>query len=300
MNSVVKASSYILAHTPDMVIHNGTTQTTERIVNPDSEYLVKLPEHLRKFDEALNYLPNQTYIGNISPEELGKVELPWFNKPMTDAKRFGTFGEIMPQEEYLMLMQVCDVFDLLKLEKSFVEATLPAFKDHPLMGEDIIQRVKEGVELSEIEHFVNDEHAEALYHDGKLVGYVKKAHDVDSNLSAHIIHENLVSKASCVLSLLHLAKNAGIDKGEIDYVIDCSEEACGDMNQRGGGNFGKAAAEIAGFTNASGCDVRGFCAAPTHALINAAALVASGTYDNVVVAAGGDVKRSTGGSITTS
>ena len=39
MNSVLKAAGYILAHTPDMVIHNGTTQTTERVVNPDSEYL---------------------------------------------------------------------------------------------------------------------------------------------------------------------------------------------------------------------------------------------------------------------
>ena len=47
MNSVIKGSSYILAHAPDMVIHNGSTQTTERIVNPSSEYLVKLPDHIR-------------------------------------------------------------------------------------------------------------------------------------------------------------------------------------------------------------------------------------------------------------
>ncbi len=39
MNSVIKGASYVLAHTPDMVLYNGTTQTTERIVNPDSEYL---------------------------------------------------------------------------------------------------------------------------------------------------------------------------------------------------------------------------------------------------------------------
>ncbi len=287
MNSVVKATSYVLVHTPDMIMQNGTTQTTEKIVNPGSEYLKKLPEHIRDYKAAVNYYPNQTYIGNMTPEELGAIEMPWYEKPMTDAKRYGKLGEIMPQEEYLMLMQVCDVFDLLKLEKNFVEATLPAFKAHPLMSDDIIARVKAGVELSEIEHFVNDEHAEPLFHDGKLVGYVKRAHDVDANLNAHIIHENLVSKASCVLSLLHLINNAGLDKNSIDYVIDCSEEACGDMNQRGGGNFAKAAAEIAGFSNASGSDVRGFCAAPTHAMIIAAGLVASGTYENVVVAAGG-------------
>ena len=36
------------------------------------------------------------------------------------------------------------------------------------------------------------------------------------------------------------------------------------MNQRGGGNFAKAAAEVAGFVNATGSDVRGFCAGPAH------------------------------------
>ena len=74
---------------------------------------------------------------------------------------------------------------------------------------------------------------------------------------------------------------------EIDYVIDCCEEACGDMNQRGGGNFAKAAAEIAGLNNATGSDTRGFCAGPTHAFISAASLVKAGTYKHVVVVAGG-------------
>ena len=47
MNSVIKGASYVLVHTPDMVLYNGTTQTTERVVNPDSEYLKAVPEHLR-------------------------------------------------------------------------------------------------------------------------------------------------------------------------------------------------------------------------------------------------------------
>jgi hypothetical protein len=83
-----------------------------------------------------------------------------------------------------------------------------------------------------------------------------------------------------------IAKN-NINKEDIDYVIDCSEEACGDMNQRGGGNFAKACAEVAGLINSTGSDVRGFCAAPTHALIQAASLVKAGTYKNVIVSAGG-------------
>ena len=99
--------------------------------------------------------------------------------------------------------------------------------------------------------------------------------------------ENIACKASSVLALLHAVKAAGIDKADVEYVIDCAEEACGDMNQRGGGNFAKAAAEIAGLVNASGSDLRGFCAAPTHAMIEAASLVKAGSYKTVVVTAGG-------------
>lgn len=101
------------------------------------------------------------------------------------------------------------------------------------------------------------------------------------------MHENLMSKATSVLALLYAVRNAGIEKADVEYVIDCAEEACGDMNQRGGGNFAKAAAEVAGLVSASGSDARGFCAAPTHALIEAAALVKSGAYKCVAVTAGG-------------
>ncbi len=175
----------------------------------------------------------------------------------------------------------------MKLYKAFVAKYKEKFAANPIISEDIIEKVVEGAELSEIEHFVNEEHAEGLYHEGALVGCVKKAHDIDVNLSAHVMHENLMSKSSSVLALLYAVKNAGIEKSKVEYVIDCAEEACGDMNQRGGGNFAKAAAEIAGLVNATGSDCRGFCAAPTHAVIEAAALVASGAYKTVVVTSGG-------------
>jgi hypothetical protein len=59
------------------------------------------------------------------------------------------------------------------------------------------------------------------------------------------------------------------------------------MNQRGGGNFAKSIAEIAGLQAATGCDVRGFCAGPTHAFINGASIVKANTHKYVVVLAGG-------------
>jgi len=287
MNSVIMGTGYTLVHVPDMVINNGTTQTTERIVNPGSEYMEKLPHHLRSYEDAVGYMPNQTYIGNMTPEELASAEQPWYGKRMEKAERFGKFGEIMPEDEFLLLMQACDSFDLVFLSREFVTETKSKLEKHPLIEEAILSRIKDGVDDDEVERFVAEEHAEPLYYMNKLVGYVKRAHDVDPNLSAHVIHENIASKATCVLSLLHVIRQSGVAKEAIDYVIDCSEEACGDMNQRGGGNFAKAAAEIAGLTSASGCDVRAFCAAPAHAIIHAMSLVSAGVYENVIVAAGG-------------
>ncbi len=287
MKSVIKGTGYILAHTPDMVLHNGTTQTTERIVNPDSEYLKELPNHLRTYEQVLAYWPNQVYIGNKTPDELAEVAQPWCDKDCDVNARYGQFGQIMPQEEFLLLMQACDVFDLVKLDKNFVAAHKEALAANEIMDEAIMARITEGVEAEEIAHLVNDEHAEGLYHNNVLVGCVKRAHDIDVNLSAHVMHENLVSKASSVLAMLHAVKNAGIEKSDVEYVIDCCEEACGDMNQRGGGNFAKAAAEIAGLSGATGSDARGFCAGPAHAIVEGASLVAAGAYKTVMITAGG-------------
>ncbi|MDO5707550.1 MAG: glycine/sarcosine/betaine reductase complex component C subunit beta [Andreesenia angusta] len=284
---VLKGAGYILAHTPDMIIHNGTTQTSERIVNPDSEYLKKLPEHIRSFEEVVSYPPNQTYIGNITPEELAGYEAPWQDKKVENADRFGKLGEIMPEDEFIGLMQISDAFDLVMLEESFVNDVREKLEKHPLIGDDLISKLKPGVELSAIEAQINEHGAEAIYAGGKVVGCVKRAHEIDANLTAHVMFENLVVKASGVLSLLNLLAKNDLDPADVEYVIECSEEACGDMNQRGGGNFAKAIAEMTGCVNATGSDTRGFCAAPTHSLIEAAALVKSGVFKNVVIVAGG-------------
>jgi hypothetical protein len=291
MESVIKACSYILVHTPDMVLHNGTTQTTEMQVNPESEYLKQIKQHIRSYEDAVSYLPNQTYIGNMTPEELAEYDAPWHDKKAEKAQRQGKFGEIMPQDEFIGLMYICDVFDLIKLEKEFAQTIKDKLDAHKLIAPEHIEKLDKAEEKEIIEKLINEEHSEPLYHMGEVVGCVKRAHDIDANLSAHVMFENLVSKASSVLSLMHLVNNAGIEKDEIEYVIDCCEEACGDMNQRGGGNFAKAAAEIAGLSNATGSDTRGFCAGPAHALIQAASLVAAGTYKNVVVTAGGSTAK---------
>ncbi len=283
---VTKAAGYVLVHTPDMIIHNGTTQTVERQANPESEYLKKLPEHLRKFEEVVNYAPNQAYIGNMTPEQLGGIAEPWCANPVAGTRE-GKLGEIMPQDEFIAMLKLADAFDLVKLDKAFVAAVKPKIEAHPLFSAEEAAKLGEGEDMAVIEEFVTKHHSEALYHDFKMVGCVKKAHDVDVNLNAHVMFENLVVKASGILAFKHLIAKNKIDPASIEYVIECSEEACGDMNQRGGGNFAKSIAEGVGAVNATGSDTRGFCAAPTHALIQAAALVKSGVYESVVIVAGG-------------
>lgn len=110
---VIKGTSYVLVHAPDMIMQNGTTQTTERALNPDSEYLKEAPKHIRKFDEVVNYLPNQVYIGNKTPDDLRAVPQPWSDpdKYLTNASRVGKYGEIMPENEFIGLMKICDAFE---------------------------------------------------------------------------------------------------------------------------------------------------------------------------------------------
>ncbi|NLA71289.1 MAG: glycine reductase [Clostridiaceae bacterium] len=291
MNSVMKGAGYILVHTPDMVLHNGTTQTTERIVNPDSEYLKQIKAHLRPYSRVRAYYPNQTYIGNVTPFELAEVQGPWQDLECPVDERYGSFGEIMPQDEFYLLINAVDEFELVYMDKGFVNKTKSKLEKDPIIGSFILDRIPEGVEQSKLRHMVDNEGADGLYMGDEIVGAVRRAHDIDVNLSAHVMLENLVSKASSALALLYAVKNAGISPDEVEYTIDCSEEACGDMNQRGGGNFAKATAEIAELSRSTGSDVRGFCAAPAHAVMIAASLVKAGTFKAVAVTAGGSTAK---------
>ncbi|WP_102399902.1 glycine/sarcosine/betaine reductase complex component C subunit beta [Haloimpatiens massiliensis] len=282
---VLKKAAYVLVNTPDMVIHNGTTQMLEREQNPDSEYLKAIKSHLRSYEQVVGYAPNQTYIGNMTPEELSNTAKPWHTANVEGASRFGKFGEIMPQDEFYALMKIVDVFDLVLLEESFVEGIKGKIEAHELL-KDKVGALK-GAEMADIEKAVNQNGAEGLYQDGKLVGCVKRAHEFDSNLSAEFMLENLAVKASGVLAAMYITKELDLPVEEVGYIIECSEEAVGDMNQRGGGNLAKSVGEIAGFKGATGIDMRGFCAGPSHALINAASLVKSGMFKHVLVVAGG-------------
>lgn len=287
---VLKGAGYVLVNTPDMIIQNGSTCQTERVVNPDSEFLKEVGKHIRSFDEVVKYLPNQVYIGNVSPQELENYEMPFTNHSYEEGKADGKMGKIVKQDVFIALLQMSDAFDLVKLSEEFVNEIKPVIeKEYPIL-EPYFGHLK-GSDISNAQELFDTHMAEALYHDGKVCGYIKAAHDIDVNLSAHTMFENLVVKASGILAAVELVTKNDINRDDIDYVIECSEEACGDVNQRGGGNFAKSIAEIVGLQNATGSDTRGFCAAPIHSLIEASALVKSGVYKNVMVVAGGSTAK---------
>ena len=61
---------------------------------------------------------NQTYIGNMHPDELGQHPQPWVDTTVDGLnERVGKYGEIMPEDEFYMLMQCVDVFELVMLDK---------------------------------------------------------------------------------------------------------------------------------------------------------------------------------------
>lgn len=152
-------------------------------------------------------------------------------------------------------------------------------------------KLDEGMAIEDIKRMVGEHTAEGLYENGNLIGCVKQAHATDENLSAHTMLENIATKASGIFAAWCMAGLDGIDMKDVEYILECSEEAAGDVNQRGGGNIAKAVGEKSGCINASGSDVRGFCAAPVHALLHGAALVASGIFKNVLVLSGGSVPK---------
>ena len=290
-NVAIKGASYCLDFTPELAFHYGNTTHLEHIAKPDSEFLAAIPGLAQTYDQASRYAPNLAYIGALTLEDFESRPQPWFEKLEPASVRFGKYGEIMPEDEFLGLMDLCDVFDIIWLEKGFADKVREKLANHPLITETQLKHLEAGHDASEIETEVKEHHALPLYFEGKVAGCARRGHEVDECLSAHVLMENIACKAGAVLSLLHLIKNAGLTPADVDFIVECSEEAVGDMSQRGGGNMAKSIGESAGCVNCSGFDVRGFCAGPTAALITSAGMVASGIRKNVVVLAGGAIPK---------
>jgi len=276
---VITGASQVLAHVPSFARHGSKPR---RELPKNAEMAARFTAALRGFEAAAAYPPHQAWLGNVHPRDL--PVRPW-TSTKAPPTRTGRFGEIMPEDEFLGLLAAVDDFGLFVLSAETAERAAAALSAHPLAKVIDVDRIDKAV--GDIEAVAAEPHALRLT-DGSVM---RCAQGDDDSLAAHVLIDNLASKATATLALLHLLQNTGIDPTSIDYVLGCGEEAIGDRYQRGGGNLAKAVAEAAGLTEASGADIKNFCAAPVPALVMASALVGSGVFDRVAIIAGGSMAK---------
>lgn len=281
---VVSAATQVLAHTPGLARHGSKP---ERELRKDPEVARAFLASLRGFNAAVAYAPHQAYLGALHPRDM--PARPWTGTSGNGATRSGPDGEIMPEEEFLGLLAAIDEFGLVTLDSSVADAAASMLRAHPLLAR---------LNLAALEKARGDAAAAAaapralcLHAGERVVGVIRAAHDQDEALRAGVLLENLAGKATATLALLDLLRRYDVDPSSIDYVLGCGEEAIGDRYQRGGGNLAKAVAQAAGLREASGADVKDFCAAPVPALVIAASLVTAGVFRRVAVIAGGSLAK---------
>jgi betaine reductase len=296
MEPVIVGCAYGLVHVPDLVCYGSKPR---RELAADASARPRLDAALRSYAQAVRYPPNQTFIGNLTPAELADVPRPWYTERASDgvsAKPSGPFGEIVPQALFFALLERANVLTppLVTLVGAHGDAAHAELLRHPVLSR-LAKQTAVTASLEAVSEEVNDGRALPLRDGDRLVGCVRRDARAegreDDNLDAHTLLEALSAKASGALALQSLLHREGIEPSAIDYIISCGEEATGDRYQRGGGGMAKAIGELCGCANASGMDVKNFCAAPASALVTAGALVKAGLYERVAVVAGGSLAK---------
>lgn len=291
---VIKNCAYCLVHVPDLVGY-GSKPRREIGKHPDTfQSIVRL---LRPFGKAVCYPPNQTFIGNLSPDALENIPRPWFEAE-TMYNRTGKYGEILDQTSFYGLLKAADILTppLLVPEESLRSE----LRDR-LSGHMLLHRFASALECTAGRPRKDESRnpslnpALPLRSEGKTWGWFHgderpEGRD-DENLGPYNLLENTCAKASGALALTTLLQREQMEADSIDFLISCGEEACGDRYQRGGGGMAKAIGQMCGCVNASGLDIKNFCAAPASAIVVAAALVKSGLYTRVAVVGGGSLAK---------
>jgi len=235
---------------------------------------------------ALAHAPDFVRYGSKPTRELesdlAAIPRPWTDSPVPDASPQGPFGQIITQAALYGLMMVCDDFDLLTITDGLAEEARAAVVGFEDRRDKIV-----GVSDEDLAALMEEHKGLTLYHEGEVAGFIRTVHDRDASLDAHVLFENLACKATAVLAVSDLLGGGSIDPADVDYLLNTGEEAVGDRYQRGGGSLSKAVGEVVGCVNATGSDIKAFCAAPVHALVMAGAMVAAGLYKYVVVLGGG-------------
>lgn len=286
MSPALLHTAYALSHAPDLVRY-GSKPRRELPRHPGWD--AELHGALRSWDEAVAYPPNQVFVGNLTPDELRTRPQPWWQHPLQDAEAEGRFGPIMTQAGLYGLMKAVDDFNLIVLGQALADEARRDLAGRVELG-DRLESVK-GVSESELVHLVEAEAGLPLFHRGELAAFIRRAHPDDDTLKAEVLLENLACKATAALALSRALRDGPIAADDVDYLFNTGEEAVGDRYQRGAGSLAKAVAEVVGCKNATGIDLKAFCASPVHGLIIAAGLIKAGVFEHVVVLGGGSLAK---------
>ncbi len=270
----ITTSSFVLAHVPSLVRYGSKP---DRTIREDKSFLEKIESNLRSFDDAVTYPPNQVFIGNLSPNSLRNTTSPWYENPNPGASPIGPSGKIISEDEFFILLKQADAFNLIQLSDGFTR--LHGIEEH-------------GALPTSTELIVNQNFTLPIISNGEVIGSFRGDHDDDESLAPHVLLENLAAKATAHLALENMiSEMEDTEHSKPDFLISCSEEAVGDRYQRGGGNLAKAIGEMSGLQQASGVDVKNFCAGPLNAIVLAGSLVASGVFERVAIVGGGSLPK---------
>ena len=90
MAVVVKECAYALVHVPNFVRY-GSKPIRDIAMDggPGGELEQKIMRHVRTFEDAVAYPPNQVFIGNMHPDQLNDVPQPWYGHLVKDARKDG-------------------------------------------------------------------------------------------------------------------------------------------------------------------------------------------------------------------
>jgi glycine/sarcosine/betaine reductase complex component C subunit beta len=286
---VITGVANVLAHAPGLVRYGSKPL---RDIGSDAGLVDTLAAHLRPYREAVEYAPNQVFIGNREPETLRTLPRPWFKQSDSGGPSEGAFGDFIAEPELLGLLKLCDRARLVQIDDATLASAHQGLRGRGLVSDkemDVLAPTSQMV----IDTAVERGEAIPLWLEGRIIGSMARGHEQDEALSANVLLENLAAKATGVLALRRLLRQVSprVHPDAIDFVIAGSEEAVGDRYQRGGGNIAKTIAEAAGLTGATGFDVKSFCASTLYGVFNAAALVQAGMFARVAVVAGGSLAK---------
>jgi hypothetical protein len=132
MSVVVKRVGYVMVHVPDFVRYGSKPV---RDIEDDGTILEKVNNSVRSYEDAVSYAPNQVFIGNMHPDDLKKVQKPWYRNLLQDANR----PEREVRGDLSRRRILCLVEDLRRFQ--FDLARTGIYKSH--QGEDRIRPLHE-------------------------------------------------------------------------------------------------------------------------------------------------------------